>query len=35
MTLGGLFAFLAGIYAMINLRGLHIESEQEADKDLT
>ncbi len=32
ITLGSLFALLAGIYAMINLRGLHIEGEQGAEK---
>lgn len=28
ITLGSLFALLAGIYAMINLRGLHVERER-------
>jgi hypothetical protein len=35
IALGSLFALLTSIYAMINLRELHIEREQEADKDLT
>jgi MFS family permease len=33
ITLGSLFALLAGVYAMINLRGLHVEEEQGKDKN--
>jgi len=35
ITLGSLFAFLAGLYAMINLRGLHIQGERSGGENPT